>query len=847
MAEEAKSRKKKKQAKKKNKKLNWKKIFTTLLIIGLIGFVVGIGVLYSFIKDAPDLNAEELQVPASTTILDRNGDHVADLGAENREVIDYEDLSPLLEDAVLAAEDIRFFDHNGIDLRRLGGSIIANITDGYGAQGASTITHQVIKNFLLTDVKKMERKVQEQYLAFQLERQYSKEQILMMYLNKIYYSNGIYGVQRASEVYFGKDDLNDLTIAEVALLAGIPQRPSAYDPIKNPDLAESRRNTVLDLMVRHDKISEDEAEEAKEIPVEDMIHGEYQSEVKYDSFIDRVLNEAEDLIDEDMNVGTAGLTIHTTLDPKAQDQVEYLLSDESPIDYPDQELESGIVVTDTTTGEILAIGGGRNKDEGVGAGFNYAINREGRQPGSAIKPIIVYGPAIEQEQRSTYHQYYDDESEARFSWHGEGGEEARFQNFRNQYYGWVSMREALYRSLNVPAVQTFQEIDQSQATDFAKELGITFEGQADENFALGGGRLQTNPLEMSGAYAAFGNQGIYNEPHSITKIEYRDGETIEPDYENKPVMSDYTAYMITDMLKDTVNNSGGTASGLNFGNLPVAVKTGTTNDDRDSWIVGYTTNYTVSIWNGYSDNRPGVTSVTRPILQNLMSHLSEGTETSDFTRPNSVVDVDVEKGSNPARLPSEYTPSDQIVTELFVSGNEPTEISEEYDVVDPVEQLTLNFDDEEQLIEANWQHAQDDDERELAFEVDVLMDGDVIENQDGLTETEYIFGNVEPGETYTFEISVYDLDNQDNRSEPVAESIDIPDEDSDFWDDFFGDDEEENEEEDEEAENDEEENEEQEENEDGNNDDDENDDEEPIDDDDEFGIDLPVDESDEAA
>ena len=306
MTEEPKSRKAKKKNNKKKKKFSWKKLFMSLLILGLVGAVVVIGVVISFISDAPELDAEQLEDPLSTTIVDRNGDFIADLGAEKRRKISYDDLSQVLEDAVLATEDVRFWDHSGVDVRRSAAAVLANITDGFGSQGGSTITQQVVKNSFLTTDKTMKRKIQEQYLALQLERNYSKEQILMMYLNKIYYGNGLYGVSKASEVYFGKRDLEELTISEAALLAGIPQRPSAYDPVKNPDLAEERRNTVLDLMVRHEKITEAQAEEAKQISVNEMIQDNYETDIPYDSFLDQVVREVEDILGDDVDVFSAG-------------------------------------------------------------------------------------------------------------------------------------------------------------------------------------------------------------------------------------------------------------------------------------------------------------------------------------------------------------------------------------------------------------------------------------------------------------------------------------------------------------------------------------------------------------
>ncbi|NIK11034.1 penicillin-binding protein 1A [Alkalibacillus almallahensis] len=784
MSDQVKSRKANKQKKKQNKKINWKKVFLTLLIIGLVMTLVGAGVVYSYISDAPELNEEELQVPAGTSILDRNGEEIANLATENRTVIEYSDLSPVVEDAVIATEDARFYEHSGIDIRRIGAAVIANIKEGFGAEGASTITQQVIKNFLLSDKKVLERKVQEQYLAIKLEQEYSKEQILMMYLNKIYYGNGIYGIQQASEYYYGKEDLNNLTLSEAALLAGLPQRPSGYNPLEHPERAQDRRDTVLDLMVHHDKITEQEAEEAKQVNVSDMVQENNESsEVNYPAFIETVYDEAEKLIEqEDLNIHTAGLTIHTTLDQDAQQQLKELLSHDSSA-FPNNELEAGVTALDTKTGQVLAIGGGRNRTQPFNQ--NYATDIA-RAPGSAIKPIVSYGPVIDQNQFSTYHQYYDHPSEAYYSWDEE------FENYGpdgGTYHNWVTMREALYRSLNVPAViNTREHLDREAAGEFARNLGISsVEGEVNDGMALGSdgeNGIPTNSYEMAGAFAAFGNQGMYNEPHTITKIEFPDGRTMEPDRESTPVMEDYTAYMISDMLKDTIEHPNGTAAGkLNLGSLPVAGKTGTTNDTVDSWFVGYSTNYTISVWTGYDEQQEiNDTSPRFTIFETLMTQLSEGEDTADFTKPDSVKEIGVEEGSRPAKLPSEYTPESEIVTELFVEGKEPSETSDQYEQIDPIESLQVDFNAEEENIEASWSHPSSGD---VQFDISISANDQEVDSISGYGDTSYTFNNIEMGQTYTFEITAYDAANTENQSEPVTGSVEIPAEDSDFWEEFL--------------------------------------------------------------
>src|SRR5699024_7054515 len=383
----------------------------------------------------------------------------------------------------------------------------------------STITQQVVENMFLTPEKTIKLKVQEQWLALQLEREFSKEEILEMYLNKIFYGSNAYGVAKAAEVYFGKDDLHELTLLEAAMLAGLPQRPTAYNPFENPDLMEERVDTVLDLMVRHGKITEKEADEARSIDVSSVLTDKKPKSYPYDAFVSRAEEELEEKL-EGVDIHTAGLKIYTTLDNDIQEHVEFLLTDseENPIPYPDEDLQAGMVVLDTKTGAVRAIGGGRDRES---KGFNYATNDTGRQPGSTFKPIISYGPAIEYEKWSTYHQINDD---APYDF---GGDDP-IRNWNRQYQGWMSARYALARSLNVPAVKTLEEVGLDHAKTFAEGLGIKFhEDKILIGDAIGGTETNTTPLQLAGAYSAFGNEGIYTEPYTVVKVEFPDGSIVD--------------------------------------------------------------------------------------------------------------------------------------------------------------------------------------------------------------------------------------------------------------------------------------------------------------------------------
>lgn len=756
-------RKKLQQEKKKNNTLGKKIMKIALICVLLIG--LGIGGLFSYyILTAPPLEEELLADPASTNLYDVNGEVFAKLGVEKREKIEHDDIPELLLDAILATEDVRFYDHIGIDFRRIGGAIIANFRDGFGAQGASTITQQVVKDSFLTNDKKLKRKVQEQWLALKLDRNYSKEEIMEMYVNKIYYGAGAYGVAMASQVYFGKTDLNDLTLAEAAILAGLPQRPTAYDPFVNPDLTKERMNTVLDLMVQHNKISEEQAEEARQVNVEDLLVEKKPDFVKYEAFIQQVQNEVKEKTGADLYKDS--LEVYTTLDPDAQEHVELLLSDSenNPIDYStDEDIQVGLSVLDTQSGAIRAIGGGRNRESN---GWNYAIDG-GRQGGSVMKPVVAYGPAIEHLQWSTYHQVNDDKP---YEIAGTNGKTIR--NWNRTYQGWMSIRYALQQSLNVPTVKTLEEAGFSNAKSFAEGLGIEFANdQLLIGDAIGGTDTNVTSLQMAGAYAAFGNEGIYHEPYSVIRVDFPDRGSEELASSGETAMSDYTAYMITDMLKSVVQ--AGTGTQANISHLPMAGKTGTTNleDERgspDSWFVGYTTNYTVSVWTGY-DQRAALknTDISKQVFKETMSYISEGVETEDFAKPDSVVEAKVEKGSNPAKQPSPYTPSSEVVTELFVKGTEPSAVSEKFDQLEKVTNLSASYNEETEAIEATWDHPEED----VDFKISAGTGGSLNELET-TSNREIEIANVEKGATYTIEVIAV---NDDMESEPASVTVEVSD------------------------------------------------------------------------
>ncbi|RPJ95707.1 PBP1A family penicillin-binding protein [Rummeliibacillus sp. TYF005] len=722
-----------------------KKIIIAILAIGIAMFAIGGGVFAFYAAQAPKLDEELLKDPVSSKFFDNNGKVFYTMGDQEREHVAYEDIPTSMRDAIIATEDSRFFQHHGIDFVRLGGAVLANFRFGFGSQGGSTLTQQVIKNSFLNNGKTLKRKAQEAYLAVQLEREYSKEEIFEMYFNKVLMSGRIYGFGTAAKFFYGKN-LKDLTLAQQALLAGMPQAPNAYNPFKNPDRAEKRRNIVLGLMYQHKKITKEQMEAAKKVDVAEGLLPENKrktaSSSKYDAFIDVVLKELEENGDE--KALADGVNVYTTLDTSAQKIVEKTMNNDA--NFPTKDIQAGLSVIDTETGAIVAVGGGR--DYGPERGFNYAEALTNRQPGSTMKPLMDYGPAIENLKWSTGQTIVDEPMTYT-------GTNQQINNFDHQYKGTITIRQALYNSRNIPAVKTFKEVGADKAKSFVKNLGINA-SNVTESDAIGGGKINLSPIEMAGAYAAFGNNGIYTKPHAIKKIVYRDGKTAKsytPD--PVPAMSDYTAYMVTDMLRDVVSSkfgASGTAAGI--AGLDVAGKTGTTNyssDDfskwglpessvPDSWFAGYTSKYSIAVWSGYTNYKnPITTSAERVLPQQLfrtvMSQISANTETPDFTQPNSVV---------------------RVGSELYVKGQQPVttkpeETTDEEQKVNAPSGLKATYDANSNAINLTWSHEATNDEK-ANFKISVSVDGG---GSQALTETSsnsYTYSGAESGKTYVFSV-----------------------------------------------------------------------------------------------
>jgi len=677
------------KTKKGSKKKLIIKIILIALLVGIVSVIISMWIFFSMIvKEAPDFDPKNLYTQESSIVYAPNGEEIAKLGTEKREKITYNDMPQVLIDAIVATEDSTFFQHNGFNAARFLKASMSQVLGG-GGGGASTLTMQVSKNAYTSDVSSgfegIKRKFTDIYLSiFKIEKTYTKEEIMEFYVNSYYMGGGAYGVEQACQNYFGKS-VNNINLAEAALLAGIYQAPNSYDPTLYPEKTEERRQTVLNLMVRHGYITEEEREIASKLTVDKLLQkkksdGHDEVDPRYKDFIDTVV--------EDVQKKTGGLSpyttpmlIYTTMDPGKQEYVTSLMNGTN-FNWENEKVQAGIAVIDTNTGAVVAVGAGRKRE---GLDYNYATMIK-RQIGSTSKPLYDYGPLIEFENASTYHLYYDE------PYTYSGGTPIR--NWDGGYNGLMTMREALRVSRNIPALKAFQENNNENIVDFVTKLGLSPEledGRVHEAHAIGAYNGES-PLTVAAAYAAFANGGYYTEPYTFTKIVYRNSDEV---YEYKPqttkVMEESTAYMVADML---VTTSGWAVGYNNVNGVSFGSKTGTSNysDEtmaehhlpydavNDLWVAGICRDYATALWYGYDEIDPEFYNHGHGNTQ-LYSALINGvfTGTANFSRPNSVVSVTVEKDSpGNGLLPSQYTPDGMKITELFKAGTEPTKVSDRF-------------------------------------------------------------------------------------------------------------------------------------------------------------------------
>jgi len=662
----------------------WRYVLFGCLGLALVVFCVGLGFVIAAVRGLPALSDLEVNPALTSFVYDINGEVITDIaGWENRVPVKLDQVPQTLIDAFLATEDVNFYRHHGISVRGILRALYRDLVTGSAAEGASTITQQFARNaFNLGFEKTITRKVQEVILAVLIERRYTKNEILEMYLNQIYFGHSAYGVQSAARIYFNKD-VGELTLAESALICGVAKNANIYSPYVSEERALARRNLVLDQMVRYGKITPEQGEAAKAestgvvgLPPEDY-------PAAY--FVDYVVEELLDRYGADA-VYRGGLKIYTTLDLDLQHALEAayakILDPAEPLvdkdGNPRLAPQSAAVFLDPETGGIRAMVGGRKHEKRLE--LNRAVPPRGswggtlRQPGSAFKPIADYAPAIELGWSPS--NVLDDSVK---TWELPGQPPYSPENFDHLYRGLITLRRALERSVNTVAIKLLDRIGVETGVRYAKKLGIdtlVTEGSiidASLAVAIGGLTQGVSVLDMAQAYAVFANGGIRVEPYAIVKVVDKYGNVLE---ENQPrrevVMTAETAYLVTDMLKGVISSPEGTGRGANIGR-PAAGKTGTTDDLRDAWFIGYTPEIVGAIWMGYDQPKEmkdvfGATYCA-PIWRETVAAWLKDKPVQDWPEPPGLVRVTVCNKSG--LLPGPNCPADCLREEVFLQGRQP--------------------------------------------------------------------------------------------------------------------------------------------------------------------------------
>ena len=727
----------KKKAPTSSKKKLWKKILIGIAAFVTVAIIAIVAIFAYYGATAPTIQASDLEGATETKILDKDGELIYSLGGEKRDLITSEQVPQLLKDAITSIEDKRFYSHMGIDPIRIAGSFLRNAKAGQITQGGSTITQQLVKLAVFSTKKEdqtYKRKIQEIMLALQLERNYSKEQILTYYLNKVYMANNVYGFGTASHYYFNKE-LSELSLPQVALLAGMPQAPNSYDPYANADQAKERRDLVLYSMKENGKITKEQYDQAVATPVTEGLiahNNKVDSNDKalvYDSFVTMVLKEVQEKTGLDPY--NDGLTIETTIDSKAQQRLYDIVNTNDYIQYVNDKIQNAVVMLDTKTGAVRAVNGGRKQTTLLG--YNRATDNS-RSTGSTIKPVIDYGPAIEYLNYSTGQTIMDQRTT-----YSNGVE---LNNWDFSHKGAMTLRTALVYSRNTTALQTFKAVGETNIKSFLNNLDIQIKNDGQdylvESNSIG---ADISPIKMAAAYATFGNYGTYSKPYTVTKVTTRDGQVTEFKPEQKQAMKDSTAYMITDVLKDSFKYGFATQAAIP--GLPTAAKTGSSNytveqkramgasdyEDiiPDSWFIGYSTDYTISAWTGYDnpyEQGGGVDTTeqeySRLIYYYLMKYMAESSSGDDWVQPDSVVKQQIEIGSDPLSLPGPRTPANMIATELFVKGHVPTQQSMNYGTkIEGPTGLKATYDKSKKALTVTWDNYQTNSKEKPQYKVTV--------------------------------------------------------------------------------------------------------------------------------
>ena len=642
--------------------LGWriaKYAFIGLLTFFVICVIAGGGLFAYYVSSVPKLTENKLQSTNSSRIYDGNGSLIADLGSEKRESASTDEIPIILVNAITSIEDKRFFTHRGIDVYRIMGAAINNLRHN-STQGGSTLDQQLIKLAYFstnTSDQTLKRKSQEIWLSLQMERQYTKQEILTFYVNKVYMGNGYYGMKTAAKSYFGKE-LGDLSVAQAALLAGIPQAPTQYDPYTNPDAAKERRNTVLNEMYEDKNISKEEYEQAKATDVSDGLLP-LTNKASYEPYLDNYIKQVIEQVSTEANadIYSAGLDVYTNLDPDIQKYIWNVYNSNDYIAYPDDKFQVASTIIDVTNGHVVAQLGSRHQDENIALGTNQAVQTD-RDWGSTMKPITDYAPAIEKRvYTNTGTTVYDTP-------YNFPGTSTPVYNWDRKYYGSISLTYAIQQSRNVTAVKALQATGLDYAQSFLKDLGIEYPEMFYSN-AISSSTTSSDPKygasseKMAAAYAAFANGGTYYKPSYIKSIKFEDGSTKSYDSKGVEAMSPQTAYMMNSMLKQVL--TGGTATEAYVPGTINAGKTGTSNysDDEyyqvqkesgvyadlivpDETFVCYNTKYAMAIWTGYENRKTPLygsdLNIAKQIYGLTSRYLNQmyGAGSKDFDMPSGV-------------------------------------------------------------------------------------------------------------------------------------------------------------------------------------------------------------------
>lgn len=782
---------------------------STLIILGIIGFCLGVGVVIYMLKDKPEMEISKFENPESSVIYDSQGNIAAELGMTIRQNISYDDLPNVLVDAFVAVEDSRFFEHNGFDVPRFTKAILANLKTMSFGQGGSTFTMQLVKNTYFVDdeagvnaPKKVSRKVQEIALAFELEGITNKKVIFENYVNKLNFggSYNIRGIQKASQYYYGKD-VNELNLAESALLAGVINAPNAYNPFKNLELATKRRNEVLYLMNYHGYISDTEYELAKAIKVEDLLQ-EYVTNkgagngIAYQAYIDTVISEVYKLTGLDPY--TTPMRIYTYMDAELQSIMDDIQAGEVEdyFSFPDEEFEIASISYNNKTGAINGVLGGRNYADGGALLLNHATSQY-KQPGSSIKPILEYVLAFENLGWATSHVVVDKPIVY-------PGTSLVISNANGNYAGQVTLADAIGNSLNTPAIQTLQAVidakSKNYVVDYLNSMGfnVTLEN-FNIQFAIGGGELAVSCEQMAAAQGALINGGQYIEPHTIARIEFLEGKSpVTPVYTSTQTVSAEAAYLVSQMLYNNVYGSYSNLMQILRDNYAVYAKTGTTDwgtsgreygiptgSIKDAWMIGSTTEYTIVTWCGYEKAQKDKQSYITysAYLQNIQGRITNmlldanveiNGNPEPMSRPSGVVSIEHILGTYPYASPIEGMDQQYVVQGLikkeYASLISPETVEIKEMTSDP--EITLN----NSTLTIKWPEYPDPDKLQVAPDaIDISLkrsDGSKIIDVTGkrLFDYSWIYGPVR----YKAEIKVNDVLVMDTiRSESNTVSVNI--------------------------------------------------------------------------